>query len=88
MSSREFAEWMAYEQVTGPLGPERFDVLHAIHMAMLYNQWATKGKEKKPKEFLPDWDRKAREQTPEQMLGVFRMWAAATGGNVIDRSGG
>ncbi|WP_455711309.1 phage tail assembly protein T, partial [Streptomyces bacillaris] len=26
-------EWMAYERVTGPLGPERADVLHGIQTA-------------------------------------------------------
>lgn len=76
MSSREFAEWMAYEQIAGPLGPERADVLHAVHMAMLYNQWAAKGKTKKPRDFLPEWDPRARQQTSEQMLGMFQAWAA------------
>ena len=80
MSAREFAEWMAYEKVTGPLGPERADVLHAIHMAMLYNQWAAKGKGKKPKEFLPNWDQ-SRAQTPEEMLAMLRAWTAMASGS-------
>jgi len=71
---------MAYEQVAGPLGPERGDILHALEMALMYNAWAaSKGKGKKPKDFLPDWDRRAREQTPEDMLGVLRAWAMSTG---------
>lgn len=72
---------MAYEQVTGPLGPERFDILHADMMAMLYNPWAKKGKEKKPKDFMPDWDQN-KKQTPMDMLSMLKNWTAFAGGQI------
>jgi hypothetical protein len=81
MSSREFAEWMAYEQVAGPLGPERLDLLHADLMALTFNIWAKKGKEKKPKDFVVDWDRK-KAQSPEDMLAMLRNWTVFAGGTV------
>ena len=77
MMSKEFAEWMAYEKVTGPLGPERADVLHAVLLALIHNQWAKKPK--KPKDFLPEWDQ-GRAQTPEEMLAMLRAWTAMAGG--------
>ena len=82
MSSAEFAEWMAYEKVTGPLGPERFDALHAVHMALIYNQWAKKSKTKKPKDFLPEWDRHVRVSSPEEMLNALRAFTAVKGGTI------
>lgn len=69
MSSLEFAEWMAYERVTGPVGAERLDILHAVQMALTHNQWAKKPK--KPKDFLPEWDQRPA-QTPEEMLAMLR----------------
>ncbi|MEX1037858.1 MAG: hypothetical protein WDZ96_03265 [Acidimicrobiia bacterium] len=77
MSSLEFAEWMAYEKVTGPFGGERMDVLHAVQMALIHNQWAKKPR--KPKDFLPEWDRK-KAQTPEEMLAMLRAITGVKGG--------
>lgn len=80
VSSSELAEWAAYERVHGPLGPSRGDVLHAVHMALVYNQWAEKGKTKKPKDFLPEWDQ--RSETEEQQIARGRMWVQMMGGDV------
>jgi hypothetical protein len=72
MSSAEFAEWLAYEQVAGPIGPERDDILHAVLVALIHNQWAKKSK--RPKDFLPEWDQ-GRKQSPDEMLAHLRMFA-------------
>jgi hypothetical protein len=68
---------MAYEKVTGPLGPERGDLLHAVVMAALVNPWTKKPA--KPKDFLPVWDRGAK-QTPEEMLAMLRAMTAVHSG--------
>jgi hypothetical protein len=68
---------MAYEKVTGPLGPERGDILHAVLMALIHNQWAKKGK--KPVEFMPEWDR--RPQRPEEQMHVLKTLFGGFGGD-------
>jgi len=68
---------MAYERVVGPLGGERFDVLHAIQMALVHNQWAKKPK--KPRDFMPEWDR-PKAQSPEEMLAMLRAITGMKGG--------
>ena len=80
MSSVEFAEWMAYEQVAGPLGPERGDFHNARLLTLLHNLYAKKGQGKKVKDFLPEWDKPA--QSPDQMLWIARTLNRAYGGEV------
>lgn len=55
MSAREVTEWAAYEQVAGPLGAERDDVLAS--MQSFYALRAAGAKKVKLKELLPRWDR-------------------------------
>lgn len=33
-----------------------------------------------PKDFIPDYERRGKEQTPEEMIQVARMWNAMYGG--------
>lgn len=70
---------MAYESVTGTLGPERFDILHAVLLSLIHNQWAKKPK--KPMDFLPEWDQK-KVQSPEDMLEMLKSWTLVSGGQI------
>lgn len=80
MSGREFAEWMAYERVTGTLGPERDDIHAAMLMTLFYNMWrGKKSKVKKFADFLPEWDQKP--QTPEDQFTLVRWLNKAFGGD-------
>ncbi|WP_237498236.1 MULTISPECIES: hypothetical protein [unclassified Streptomyces] len=60
MSSAELTEWAAYEQISGPLGPERMDVLLASLTATVANTARGKGQRaKEPGDFMPTWDQGA-----------------------------
>ncbi|WP_240799752.1 hypothetical protein [Streptomyces sp. A1277] len=62
-SSAELTEWMAYEKITGPLGPERMDVLLASLTATVANTARGKGQRAKgPEDFMPKWDQGAPAQ--------------------------
>ncbi|MCX4686760.1 hypothetical protein OG401_21005 [Kitasatospora purpeofusca] len=70
---------MAYERLTGPLGPERGDVLHGILTAVTHNTAARK--KRAPKDFIPKWTRGPRRAQPWQdMLAVVRAANTALGG--------
>ncbi|MFD0344005.1 hypothetical protein ACFVH0_35965 [Streptomyces sp. NPDC127117] len=80
-SSQELTEWIAYERVTGPLGPERHDVLNAILAATVSN--AARGKGQKPKgpaDFIPKWDQDAG-QDWQQMLATAKAMNRRMGGD-------
>ncbi|MFE9737344.1 hypothetical protein [Streptomyces sp. NPDC006477] len=75
ITSAELTEWMAYEQIAGPLGPERLDLLHAITAATIAN--TARGKDQppyEPRDFLPRWDQDAArpEQDWQQMLAKVK----------------
>lgn len=74
----ELAAWMAYEQVTGTLGPERDDMLMAMLATVVASPWVGKGKKLKPTDFMPDWDQKP--QTADQMLNTVRLLNQMLGG--------
>lgn len=84
-TSRELAEWQAFEQIEGPLGGLRGDVHAAMVCSAIYN--ANRGKnshERKPAEFLPKWDKPAREQqSPEQMLAAVQSMQGRVGGDLV-----
>lgn len=75
-SSLELSEWIAYEQVAGPLGEMRSDYQTAQVLAMLYN--VNRGKRQKakaPEDFMPRWDnapQARQQQTPEEQLAIVR----------------
>ena len=81
-SSDELAEWMAYEHVAGPIGPERQDILHGILAATVANAARGKGKKAEPKDFIPTWDQGARRQGGDwqQMLAKVQAMNARFGG--------
>ncbi|MER7076636.1 Protein of unknown function [Saccharopolyspora kobensis] len=83
-TSRELAEWQAFERIEGPLGGLRGDVHAAMVCSAIYN--ANRGKnsrERKPADFLPRWDKPPREpQSPEQMLAAARALQGRLGGEL------
>lgn len=58
IDSRELTEWQIYERETGPLGPERVDLLMAKLTAMVYRVNADPKDQKKIKDsdFLIKWN--------------------------------
>lgn len=80
MDSRELSEWMAYEQVTGPLGSERGDFQAALLATVVANSLkGKKGRRLRLKDFLPKWHR--RRQTPDQMLAMVKQLNLIYGGS-------
>lgn len=57
MPATEITEWQAYEQVTGPFGAERADLLSAIVAATVANSAVGRKRRVKLTDFLPRWDR-------------------------------
>lgn len=84
VGSRELAEWMAYERITGPLGGRRGDVQAAIIAATVANS-QRKGRPLQPKDFIPKWDKPAA-MTPEEMWAAAMQANAALGGTVTATS--
>lgn len=82
-SSAELTEWMAYEQMTGPLGPVRQDILFAQLCAVVANsQKDKKSRPAKPKDFLPKWEKRGPAQGWQQQKSMARMLNSAFGGTV------
>lgn len=60
MSSDEISYWKAYEQLTGPLGQERDDVLAALVAERVTSMLAgDKSKKVDVKDFIPQWGGKS-----------------------------
>ncbi|MFW6034562.1 MAG: phage tail assembly protein T [bacterium] len=81
ISSRELAEWMAYERAFGPLGGERGDYQAALVAQTVAN--ANRGKKqrvRKLSDFLLRWSR--QRQSPQQQLEIMRRVVARAGGTV------
>jgi hypothetical protein len=76
MSSAEITEWQAYEQVTGPLGAERFDALFGL--SSFYALKAAGVKKVKLEDVMPRWDR-PKPQSWRSMQAVAKALAAAYG---------
>lgn len=83
-TSAELTEWMAYEQATGPLGPERADQLVAMLCAVVANANRGKGRKAKPKDFVPKWDQR-EEQSLEEQLAAVHAINTTLGGTVTTR---
>lgn len=80
MTSTEVTEWMAYERVAGHLGPARADVQAAIVAATIANaNRGKRGRRFKIQNFIPKWDRHARQSWQEQ-LSIVEQLNAAFGG--------
>lgn len=87
LSSAEITEWAAYEQITGPLGPRRMDILVAQLCAVVANANRGKGgKKAQAKDFLPEWNRGlSKEQGWQEMKAAAQSINAAFGGTVNGR---
>lgn len=83
IQSDELTEWMAYEKLTGPLGPDRGDVLHGIQTAVIANTVAKR--KARPKDFIPQWDQ-TRSADWQDMLATARALTSRLGGT--DTTGG
>lgn len=80
VTSTELTEWIAYEQVAGQLGPARADIQAAIVAATVANSSrGKKGRRFAPRDFIPRWDRKARQSWQDQ-LSIVEQLNAAFGG--------
>ncbi|WP_181384154.1 hypothetical protein [Streptomyces sp. NWU49] len=89
-TSAELTEWMAYERVTGPLGPERLDLLFATLTATVANTARGKGRKASPRDFLLKWDQ-GRSKGPQdwrQMLAAVRAYNRRIGGTDSTTEGG
>ena len=83
--SRELTDWMAYEKMTGPLGPERADLHAGIIAATIANANRGKGKRRfRPADFMPKWDR-PRATTPSAMANMLKTLTRKMGGRVRKR---
>jgi hypothetical protein len=63
-----------YEQLYGPLGPERLDHLFAMLQATIAN--ANRGKKSrpyKPEQFMPGWGRSGDAEPERQALDGYEM---------------
>lgn len=91
MDSREVTGWMVFEQLFGPLGPERLDYLFAQLQATIANaNRGKRGKTYKPADFAPRWADRERwpwaekdaegPQSSEDHLNIVKQWNRAQGG--------
>lgn len=70
---------MAYEKVTGPLGPERGDQLNAVSALVTASPWTGKGQKLHVDDFMPVWDRKPAD--PEERKKSLKAWVQMMGGS-------
>jgi hypothetical protein len=87
-TSEELTEWMAYERLTGTIGPERGDLLHGILTATVANTARGKGQRAaRAEDFIPKWAGKAR-QSWQDMLTAVRALNRQLGGTDLTTEGG
>ncbi|WKV74218.1 hypothetical protein AW27_023540 [Streptomyces sp. PCS3-D2] len=86
-SSAELTEWIAYEQITGPIGAARDDILMAILAATVSNANRGKGRKARVKDFLPTWDRTRKRMNWQDMLTAVKSINASLGGTDLTRGG-
>ncbi|MGC5009745.1 phage tail assembly protein T [Streptosporangium sp. DT93] len=85
IDSRELTEWIAYEQMTGPLGPARGDHQAAQITATLLN--VNRGKRRRPRtisDVLMRWDDQ-EPVTPQELYAKAQQLNAAMGGTLRER---
>lgn len=71
MSSRELAEWMAYDRIE-PFGDERADLRSAIVASTFANIHARKGKSFAPVDFMPFTEKPKEQALSTRILGFFK----------------
>ncbi len=84
LTSSELTEWMAYENLTGPLGRKRQDIQAATIAAVIANANKTRGKKFKITDFLIPYGRKKPE--PQDLLATVKEINASMGGEYVGRS--
>ncbi|MGW3936437.1 phage tail assembly protein T [Streptomyces phaeochromogenes] len=86
-TSAELTEWMAYEQISGPFGPERLDVHMAILAATVSNTVRSKGRKASPRDFLPEWDKGSRHMDWQSMLAAVKTMNRQFNGDDLTEGG-
>lgn len=80
LGSEELTEWMAFENMTGPLGRRRNDIQAATIAATIANANRGKGGKKfKLSDFLIPYGNQER-KSPEQMLAAIKSLNRSMGG--------
>lgn len=80
LGSAELTEWIAYENLSGPLGRRRQDIQSATIAATIANANRGKGGRKfKLSDFLIPYGQQER-KSPEQLLAAIRSLNASMGG--------
>ena len=80
LSSAELTEWIAYENISGPLGRRRQDIQSATIAATIANANRGKGGRKfKLSDFLIPYGTSER-KSPEQMLAAIKSLNKSMGG--------
>lgn len=81
-SSRELTEWIEFEKLNGPLGPERADFHAALIASTLANVHRGKGKPPaKISDFLPQWGQPR--QSWQEQKDIARQLNRALGGTEV-----
>lgn len=71
IDSREFAGWLAYNEID-PFGEERADLRAGIIASVTANAFGKRGSSHRPRDFMPDFDRRSRQQTVMEMQHKLR----------------
>ena len=83
LSSRQVAEWLAFEQVAGPVGQAHDDILAGVVASTVAN--VNRDPKKRQKAYQPSdfvrWD-VPEPDTPQQMWSKIAALTAALGGTV------
>jgi len=81
MSSREYAEWMAYYRLE-PFGEERGDLRAGVVAATVANvnrDPKVRGEPYSPRDFMPLVEEETEAPEPEEVYLKIRAWAAMAG---------
>ncbi|ALA06390.1 tail protein [Thermobifida phage P1312] len=88
MPARELTAWAAYEQVAGPLGQPRDDILVGI-LAERITSMLQSGKKRRRwrvDDFVPKWGRRKRTaQTPQEQRNLLLELTRRFGGTIRKR---
>jgi len=75
ISSREFAEWLAFDRID-PIGDERGDLQAATVAAAVTAPHMGRGRRVTARDFMPDFEQEHKpKQTADQMQALMRQFA-------------
>ena len=86
IDAREYALWRAYYEIE-PFGEERADLRAAIIAMTIANVFRGRGRSYKAEDFMPDFDRRVRRQTNEQMWAILCVVAGMQNRKVAENGG-